>query len=149
MVASTAVYAGTDIIITVDNGTGSKIITGLSLVEDAVKITAPERVTKKLGMDGSVAMNISPDKSVILVIKMLATSSDNDIFASYLHSLDLGGSSPGIQLRLVKNNSNFVISGLFWVTGAPSPSFGSMVPDLEWSFTSGHVDFTPGAMGNI
>ena len=87
----TKVFAGKDLILTV-NG---KHITGAQALPNAYEYESEvERVTTIVGMDGSGAVQINPNKSGRLTVRLLSVHSDNDYFATLYQSLDLGGSKP-------------------------------------------------------
>ncbi len=148
--ATTSVYSGLDMILTVSSAViGSVVISGVELAEDTFKFTPTADITSaKLGMEGSVGMNVSNDRSGTLVVKMLSTHSDNDVLSTCYQSLLLGGSTPLINLHLSKSGGDFTLSGDFLIQKMPELSFGSIMPIYEWTFFSGRVDFNPGNFGN-
>ncbi len=148
---ATSVYSGLDMILTINSViTGSVVISGVLLAEDTFKFTpAGDIVTTKQGMEGSVGMNVSNDRSGTLTVKMLATHADNDLLSTCYQSLLLGGSVPLINLHLVKSGGDFTLSGDFLIQKMPELSFGTEMPVMEWSFISGRVDYNPGNFGNI
>lgn len=116
---------------------GNHIVTGFA--DDSFVTIDPngDRVTKKVGCDGEVVRNISPDDTYIVKLSLLQTS-DTNKYLQEMHELDMkkGEGTYPILVKDLKGGLVFSCDSA-WAKGPASRGYGKEAGNREWELHTG------------
>ncbi|NBQ16876.1 hypothetical protein EBU24_01020 [bacterium] len=106
-------------------------------------------ITEIVGADGKGVWNLGADLSAKLTLKLLSSSSANDLLgADWL--LAAAGEFPGAVVSISSANSTAIGTGVFAVTQPPNDfKFASKDTGRTWVLSTLSLNFFPGAWGKI
>lgn len=134
-----ATYDPSKVIITY----GTTPVVGLA-EGDAITVETNTGWTKKVGMAGAVARARKADPTGTIKLKLLATSSSNDVF-TVAHKADQITGAGKLPL-FIKDLSGrtLAFASEAWIEAVPSVALGAEVGDREWTFCGADVEILVG-----
>ena len=131
-------YNPKEIVITL----GSHIVTGYA--DDSFVTIDPngDGVTKKVGCDGEIVRSLSPDKTYVIKLSVLQTSSTNSMLQeSFIHDMETGDGMFPILIKDLKGGMLFSAEAC-WAARPASRGFGRESANREWELHTGEGDLT-------
>ena len=111
-------------------------ITGWDEGDDAIKIIPnPDRLTKKIGVDGSGVVSLSSDESADIEIRVLQTSPINALFtAQFELFIETKQVVPSEFILNDLSGSNIFTAQEIFVAGFPEMVYGKDAQAFTWKF---------------